>query len=138
MDWKTIAGGVISTVIGGLILLLLTRAFDHAVKLKEDHLKRALLVVEGVLFFGAIAWIIAGAWFYNEPSPRAEPLPINMETVLETLAYVFYNRMTPFGHLVMAAGGLAGLVMGIWYPDKLRVMFQSLDGKKPQTPQAIK
>jgi mannitol-specific phosphotransferase system IIBC component len=118
LNWATIVGSVIAAIIAGLLL----RAFDHA--LKEGYVKRVFLIVQSVYFFGLIAWILAVQLFYVQPRPHAEPVPINMETMLEALGYVAYNGIAPSGHLVMAVGVATGLVLGIWYPDKVRAILR--------------
>ena len=121
--WTTIVTGVIAGVVTGLILKVLERSFD------EGRVQRVLMAAKGVLFFTAIPWIVSAAFFYTK-DPAAGSQPITAETVLEALAYVFWKGISPFGRLLIAAGVATGLVLGIWYPDKLREVIDSLEGKQ--------
>jgi hypothetical protein len=123
MDWRGIVTGVIVAVISTLILKALERSFG------EGRLKRALLVAEGVFIFTVIPWLVSMAFFYTK-DPAAGTHPVNAENILEALAYIFYTGISPFGRLLMAAGLLTGLALGIWYPDKLRQVLHSFEGKQ--------
>ena len=123
LDWPTIVAGIISTIVAGIILKVLERTFD------EGRVKRLLLVAEGVFLFTVIPWFISLGFFYTN-DPEAGTQPVTAETVLEALGYIFWTGISPFGRLLMAAGLTTGLVLGIWYPEKLREMVDSLDGKQ--------
>jgi hypothetical protein len=111
--FPTIIAGIIATFVGGLCLQL----FQQHVR--DDHLKRFILVIEGLYYYGLLGWIIARCFFSYNNIYHVPPENIDFQWMKTAFWDIFYNEITPLGHLIMTAGGVVGLVIGIWYPEKV-------------------